>query len=60
MYALLPVFPGLAAAVSIYGLFATPTDVIQHMKVFSGILPPGSWTSSTRSSKWSPNTGQLP
>jgi membrane protein len=43
MYALLSIFPGLAAAVSIYGLFATPADVIQHMKVFAGILPPGVW-----------------
>jgi membrane protein len=43
MYALLSVFPGLAAAVSIYGLFATPANVIQHMKVFAGILPPGVW-----------------
>ena len=36
-------FPGLAAAVSIYGLFATPTDVIKHMQAFSGVLPPGVW-----------------
>jgi membrane protein len=43
MYALLSVFPGLAAAVSIYGLFATPADVIKHMQAFSGILPPGVW-----------------
>jgi membrane protein len=43
MYALLSVFPGLAAAVSIYGLFATPADVVQHMKAFSSILPPGVW-----------------
>ena len=43
MYALLSVFPGLAAAVSIYGLFATPTDVIRHMQAFSGVLPPGVW-----------------
>jgi membrane protein len=43
MYTLLSVFPGLAAAVSLYGMFATPADVIQHMKVFSGVLPPGTW-----------------
>jgi len=43
MYALLSVFPALAAAVSIYGLFATPTDVIKHMQAFSGVLPPGVW-----------------
>jgi membrane protein len=43
MYGLLSVFPGLAAAVSIYGLFATPDDVIQHLRVFAGVLPPGVW-----------------
>ena len=44
MYGLLSVFPGLAAAVSIYGLFATPGEVIRHMKVFAGVLPPGVWS----------------
>jgi membrane protein len=43
LYALLSVFPALAAAVSIYGLFATPADVIKHMSVFAGVLPPGVW-----------------
>jgi membrane protein len=43
MYGLLSVFPGLAAAVFIYGLFATPADVSHHMAVFAGILPPGAW-----------------
>jgi membrane protein len=43
MYGLLSVFPGLAAAVSIYGLFATPTAVIRQMSVFAGVLPPGVW-----------------
>ena len=43
MYGLLSVFPGLAAAVFIYGLFATPADVSRHMSVFAGILPPGVW-----------------
>jgi len=43
MYALLSVFPGLAAAVFLYGLFATPADVSRHMSVFAGILPPGVW-----------------
>jgi len=43
MYGLLSVFPGLTAAVSIYGMFATPGAVIRHMKVFAGILPPGVW-----------------
>jgi len=41
MYTLLSVFPGLTAAVSIYGLFASPDDVLKHMSVFSGVLPPG-------------------
>jgi membrane protein len=44
MYGLLSVFPGLAAAVSIYGLFATPANVIRHMSAFSGILPPDVWS----------------
>jgi membrane protein len=43
MYVLLSVFPGLAALVSFYGLFATPSDVVQHMKDFSSVLPPGVW-----------------
>jgi membrane protein len=43
MYALLAVFPGLAAAVAIYGLFASPAQVVEHMQAFSGILPPGAW-----------------
>ncbi|MEP7242680.1 MAG: YihY/virulence factor BrkB family protein [Gammaproteobacteria bacterium] len=43
MYALLAVFPGLAAAVAIYGVFASPSDVVEHMQSFSAILPPGTW-----------------
>jgi membrane protein len=43
MYALLAVFPGLAAAVAVYGLFASPSQVMEHMQAFSGILPPGTW-----------------
>jgi membrane protein len=43
MYALLAIFPGLAAAVSIYGLFATPADVVNHMQSFAGVMPPGTW-----------------
>lgn len=43
MYALLSVFPGLAAAVAIYGIFSTPADVGRHMSAFSGVLPPGVW-----------------
>ncbi len=43
MYGLLSVFPGLAASVLIYGLFATPAEVAGHMGVFGGVLPPGVW-----------------
>lgn len=43
MYALLCVFPALAAMVSIYGMFATPGDVIKQMSGFAGVLPPGVW-----------------
>jgi membrane protein len=43
MYTLLSVFPGLTAALSIYGLFASPETVIEQMKTFSGVLPPGVW-----------------
>src|SRR5688572_16281766 len=43
MYALLAVFPGLAAAISVYGIFATPADAIDHMKTFATVLPPGTW-----------------
>jgi membrane protein len=43
MYALLAVFPSLAVVVSVYGIFASPADVIRDMNVFAGILPPGTW-----------------
>ena len=43
MYAVLSVFPALAAAVSVYGLIFTPADVIKQMNTFAGILPPGVW-----------------
>jgi len=43
MYALLSVFPGLAAAVFIYGLFTTAADVAKHLSVFAGMLPPSVW-----------------
>jgi len=43
MYALLSVFPALAALVFLYGLLASPGDVVEHMKVFSSLLPPGTW-----------------
>jgi membrane protein len=39
LYALLAVFPALAAAVSIYGLFASPTDIAQHLQQVAATLP---------------------
>lgn len=41
MYALLSLFPALAAAVSFYGLLFTPADVIKHMNALSSLVPPG-------------------
>jgi membrane protein len=43
LYALLAVFPALGAAISIYGLFASPRDVVDHMSHFAGVLPPEAW-----------------
>src|SRR5437868_5653245 len=43
MYALLSVFPALAAAVSLYALVATPADVARQLQGFAGVLPPGVW-----------------
>ena len=39
LYALLAVFPALAAAVSIYGLFASPEQIAEHITSFEGVLP---------------------
>lgn len=39
MYALLSVFPALAVIVSVYGLFASPSDVVKQMSAFS-VMPP--------------------
>ena len=39
LYALLAVFPALAAAVSIYGLFASPADIAAHLQQIAGNLP---------------------
>jgi membrane protein len=58
MYALLSVFPALAALVSIYGLFATPADVIKQMSAFSGVLPPGVWDIFTAELSSITKTGQ--
>jgi membrane protein len=40
-YALLAVFPAIAALVSIYGLFADPATVQDHLNTLSGVLPSG-------------------
>jgi membrane protein len=40
-YALLAVFPGIAALVSIYGLFADPGTIASHVDAISGIAPGG-------------------
>ena len=39
-YALLALFPGLAAFVALYGLFADVADVQRHLQVLSFVLPP--------------------
>jgi uncharacterized BrkB/YihY/UPF0761 family membrane protein len=40
-YALLALFPGIAALVSIYGLFADPTTIVSHLDTISGFAPGG-------------------
>lgn len=40
-YALLAVFPAIAALVSIYGLFADPATIQEHLNAMSGVLPGG-------------------
>jgi membrane protein len=40
-YALLALFPGIAALVSIYGLFADPGAIVTHLDAISGFLPGG-------------------
>jgi len=40
-YLLLSLFPALAAFVSIYGFFADPTTIAEHLAVMRGILPEG-------------------
>jgi membrane protein len=39
-YALLAIFPGLVALVAMYGLFADPAQIAQHVASLSVILPP--------------------
>lgn len=40
-FVLLAVFPGLAGAISLYGLIADSHTVSQHLDLFSGLLPEG-------------------
>jgi len=40
-FVLLALFPGMAALVSIYGLFADPTTISQQLDSVSGMLPSG-------------------
>jgi membrane protein len=40
-YSLLAIFPAIAALVSLYGLFADPGTIEEHLKALSGILPGG-------------------
>jgi membrane protein len=40
-YALLALFPAIAALVSIYGLFADPATIQDHLNTLSGFLPGG-------------------
>jgi membrane protein len=40
-YALLALFPAIAALVSIYGLFADPASIQQQLDAISGVLPGG-------------------
>jgi membrane protein len=40
-YALLALFPAIAALVSIYGLFAEPATISQHLDVLGSVVPGG-------------------
>ncbi|WP_210484688.1 YihY/virulence factor BrkB family protein [Microvirga antarctica] len=40
-YALLAIFPAVAAFVSLYGLFADTTTIHEHLNVLAGVLPGG-------------------
>jgi membrane protein len=40
-YALLALFPAIAAFVSIYGLFADPQTIVNQLDVLAGVLPGG-------------------
>jgi membrane protein len=40
-YAILAIFPALAAVVALYGLFADPTTIAGHLDAMGGVLPRG-------------------
>ena len=40
-YAILALFPGIAAIVSVYGLFADPNRIAVHLDTLSGLVPGG-------------------
>jgi membrane protein len=40
-YAILALFPGIAALVSVYGLFADPSRIVAHLDTLSGLAPSG-------------------
>jgi membrane protein len=40
-YGLLALFPAITALVSLYGLFATPSTISQHLSLANGLLPSG-------------------
>ena len=40
-YGLLAVFPAITALVSLYGLFASPSAIGEHLSIAAGILPQG-------------------
>ena len=40
-FALLAIFPGIAAIVSLYGLFADASTIGNHLTLLAGILPAG-------------------
>jgi membrane protein len=40
-YAILALFPGIGAIVSIYGLFADPSSIVAHLDTLSGFTPGG-------------------
>ncbi len=40
-YTLLAIFPGIAALVSLYGLFADPATINDHLNTMAGVLPGG-------------------